>query len=502
MRNIEPLVPRLSEVDGPATARRGRRLRTRRLRAEALAKCELVVRVLDPTSGVNAASLIDLAARGMAISVGASDERAFRNARLLRVGDRIDELSVISGNRALYCGAASVRHVTQQLDALRVGLELDGPDIDLAELYRLDDRMRLTHRLSAAEAEAHVPGISVEFKAWVADLRAYLDTIKRCLDEEEARLGKLDRATRNEVLDQYLHVVGPLLISGMMRAREELGRLVSDLTSDAHALHRAFLSSQLSELIRLSPFIRRARDKPLGYAGDYEMMNMLYRDHAEGDTLFGKALNLFVAQEPAARAVVNRVDYLGRLIRSAAERTPGRRIRIASLGCGPAREILRLLQTEPELGPRIEVALIDQESEAIRYCERSLSPVAAAVGARVDYIQERVRHLLLERELGRVLGARDLVFSAGLFDYLGERMFSALLGALYSALAPGGTLAVGNMADHNPSRWFMEYYLDWFLIHRSRDELLRLGAQLAPLPSSVTVDAEPLGVNLFLLVQR
>ena len=107
----------------------------------------------------------------------------------------------------------------------------------------------------------------------------------------------------------------------------------------------------------------------------------------------------------------------------------------------------------------------------------------------------------MTRQLSTTLGRCDLIYSAGLFDYLSLRSFQALLGALYDALSPGGLLAVGNVASHNPTRWFMEYCLDWFLIHRSRDELLALGAQLHPHPSKLWVDAEPLGVNLFLMAR-
>jgi hypothetical protein len=48
----------------------------------------------------------------------------------------------------------------------------------------------------------------------------------------------------------------------------------------------------------------------------------------------------------------------------------------------------------------------------------------------------------------------------------------------------------------------MEYCLDWFLIHRSHEELHAFAKELQPEPSRVEVDAEPLGVNLFLRVWK
>jgi hypothetical protein len=48
----------------------------------------------------------------------------------------------------------------------------------------------------------------------------------------------------------------------------------------------------------------------------------------------------------------------------------------------------------------------------------------------------------------------------------------------------------------------MEYFSGWFLIHRSKDDLARLAQSLSPRPSRIETTSEPLGVNLFLLVER
>jgi SAM-dependent methyltransferase len=178
------------------------------------------------------------------------------------------------------------------------------------------------------------------------------------------------------------------------------------------------------------------------------------------------------------------------------------RARLASVGCGPAAEIGHLLRTHPEVGPHLEVALIDQEERSIAYCERTLSPLARDTGARIHFIRDSIRRLLGARKLSETLGERDLVYSAGLFDYLNDRTFTALAGSLYDALVPGGLLAIGNVAAENPSRWMMEYISEWFLIHRSRADLAAFGQALTPAPRAVQVDSEPLGVNLFLLVRR
>lgn len=349
---------------------------------------------------------------------------------------------------------------------------------------------------------AHTTQISVEFKAWVADLRADLETTKNFLDSEEQALESLDLFSREQALQGYLAEVAPQVVDRMTAASHELRLRVEHLPEDQHPAHRAYFRAHVLPLITESPLLRRAFEKPLGYAGDYEMMNMLYRDHAEGSSLFAKALNVYGAREPAAQAVINRLTYLADKIGRALEASPDRRLRLASIGCNPARELSPLLEQNPELGERLDVALIDQEPRVITFCERTLGPLAARTGARVQFIRESVRHLLTARQLSTALGERDFIYSAGLFDYLNSRSFDALLTTLYEALAPEGQLALGNFAAHNPTRWFMEYCLDWFLIHRSPEDLTGFAKDLKPVPHRIEVDSEPLGVNLFLRIWR
>ncbi len=470
-----------------------RRFRARRVGVEELNKAKITVRGWHSTLGSFEARAEDLSVYGLALILPPV---------VALVGDRIDHLEVRAGETPLFSGTAIVRHVVERAAEIVVGVELQGPGLDLAEIYRRGERYGFAERLQTATQSMRFELVSPEFKAWVAEVHNYLETIKDFLDQEEAALANLDQLTRNQNLAEYLQVAAPVVIEHMNQGAAALGRLVADLPPELHVEHRAFLRKHLMPFICESPLLRRSYEKPAGYAGDYEIMNMLYRDHAEGPTLFAKVLNLYAAQEGAAQANINRIEFLGKIIRGAVESSPRERVRIASIGCGPAREILALLEERPELGERIEIALIDQEEQAIKYCERTLGPLATRTGARVQYIRESVRRLLLERQLGKVLGQRDLIYSAGLFDYLNGRTFSALLAALYDALAPSGRLLVGNVAAHNPSRWFMEYTLDWFLIHRSREELLECGNRLTPRPEQVEVTSEPLGINLFLSVQR
>jgi extracellular factor (EF) 3-hydroxypalmitic acid methyl ester biosynthesis protein len=478
------------------SVRKAERLRTRRIRVGDLGLGKVSARATLDAASIEA-SVEDLSQYGVALVFPTT----VLGAALVLAGDRLTSLVLEAETAVLYEGSGLVRRVMERGAETVLGLELDGAGINLAEVYRHGTRRGFAERLRAAESALRLDQVSAGFKAYVADLRAYLDAMRQFFDAEEKALQAEDQMTQTDALNQYLAEAAPPFVQRLNLFVLELTSLVSDLSDEQHEVYRAYARTHVMPFFLQAPFMRRAYQKPLGYAGDYEMMNMLYRDHAEGDSLFAKVVNLYATQEGAARANINRVEYLNGEIRRVLE-SRDTVVRLASIGCGPTYEIRQLLEHAPELGPRLEIALIDQEERSIAYCERTLGPLSARTGAHVDFIRESIRRLLTTRALSQTLGERELIYSAGLFDYLSAAAFSRLLATLYEALTPGGVLLIGNVAAHNPSRWSMEYYGDWFLIHRSPEELLSAAALLDPKPAQVEVTSEPSGINLFLRIVK
>ena len=70
--------------------------------------------------------------------------------------------------------------------------------------------------------------------------------------------------------------------------------------------------------------------------------------------------------------------------------------------------------------------------------------------------------------------AHDLIYSAGLFDYLPDPTAVALIKAMVAHLKPGGLLSIGNFTRDSHGRGFMAGFMDWCLIYRNEDDLRRL----------------------------
>jgi SAM-dependent methyltransferase len=228
--------------------------------------------------------------------------------------------------------------------------------------------------------------------------------------------------------------------------------------------------------------------KPRGYSGDFDMMDAIYDNHVSVEDDLGGWDQLF--QSLAAPAAVrNRIEYFA-AIAEATLRRVGRPLRIASLGCGPARDIGPWLRERASAGTRVQ--LIDLDAGAL---ERAREVVR---GTPASVVTE---HVSLARL--RLAHQHDVIWAAGLFDYFSDRLFVASIRKLLPSLAPGGVLVIGNFSTHNPTRDYMELVGDWLLHHRTAADLYGLAAAaLATRPPSppvhVRVGQEPLGVNLFL----
>ena len=337
---------------------------------------------------------------------------------------------------------------------------------------------------------------SLDFRKWVLDVAAFFSQF-----QNKWALGK-EELTRNDDVSRWLpdpevsHFVDRL-----HRIREELNLKVSGLSEQEHEVARSFFRKHLLPYYLKSPFLYRAYNKPLKYAGDYMMMDMLYRENPEGETRFARAVDWYAKTEPSALAVRNRLSFLKAKLKEFVNSHHGQRVRIANIACGSAQELVDLLEDEPDIGNFIEVVLVDQDSTALSYCRNRLMPLAEASGASIEFLCIPVKDLFRSRIARQVIGKRDLVYSAGLFDYFHDKAFKYFLNSLYGCLGRDSLLVVGNVSNNNPSRIMMEYVTDWFIVHRSSNDLESFADHLQPKSSLIQVESEPLGINLFLIVR-
>ena len=118
----------------------------------------------------------------------------------------------------------------------------------------------------------------------------------------------------------------------------ELGQIAAQFSEEEKEVHKNYVhQTQYYEYAHEAPFYRQIITKPNGYAGDAEMMQMIYRDDFEGETPFGKFFHKYATSSVACQAVRNRKDFLMNQIQKLESG------KVLSLAAGPAEEIMAFL---------------------------------------------------------------------------------------------------------------------------------------------------------------
>ncbi len=225
-------------------------------------------------------------------------------------------------------------------------------------------------------------------------------------------------------------------------------------------------SHPLSQLLMQCPYTRHSLERPRGYAGDADLIDYCYSER-RADTLLGQAIYHFLHRQPGPRSVRERRRILAQEIDGVAERV--QRPRVLSVACGHLREAkFARAVTEHRLG---ELIAFDQDTLSLEEVARQHAgdPVRPQCGT--------VRSILLGRTTFSEL---DLIYSAGLYDYLSESVASRLTRLLFGMLRPGGRLVVANFAPCTPDTGYLEAFMDWWLVYRDEPQMQALAHGIDP----------------------
>ncbi len=249
-----------------------------------------------------------------------------------------------------------------------------------------------------------------------------------------------------------------------------------------------------------SRFAQRAYFKPKGYAGDFLMMEAIYRNKPEGDGQLGLLVDRYCLDTPPARAVRERRRLLSKLIEEEVKTRLGqgaRKVKIMNLACGSNRELFDFLKRFSNTRA-VEALCMDADKDALTYTNKKVDVFPHE--AKIMLMQENVIKWSLRRTK-HDFERQDIIYSAGLTDYLDEKLFTALVKRAREYLKPGGVLILSNFSKTNPNKAWMDHILQWKLIHRDEEEmrcLFRSGG-FAEAPNTLH---EKEGVNLFAIGRK
>lgn len=307
----------------------------------------------------------------------------------------------------------------------------------------------------------------------------YREVIERTvalLRETKARLHSVTAGEAPSRADAQVLAASRNLWSEWRTAWSDAMQCMPEILANPEQLRlaKSYTEAHLTAELSAAPLWRQAYQKPLGYPGDYLVMDYIYRGGQAGETPFGGMIHELAVE--IGQFVVKRKDLIRRAIAKAVARHPGTATCVvASLGCGPAEEIADFLRFDAGGAPAPHFILVDHDSAALRYAGRRLADAAAGGGecaARIDLRHLSVLRLLREVDPASLLAQADIIYSAGLFDYFSDRTCRVLTRRLYATLRPGGLLLLGNMKSGSDMIWPLEMIADWSLCYRSAETVM------------------------------
>ena len=120
---------------------------------------------------------------------------------------------------------------------------------------------------------------------------------------------------------------------------------------------------------------------------------------------------------------------------------------------------------------------------------------------RIRFVQKSINDVLREAVRARDTSMQaqyDLVYCAGLFDYLSDKVCARLMQLMSGWLAADGLVLATNVHPRHTVHAILEDLLEWHLTLRTEQEMLALAA---PAMGEPKIEVEEAGVNI-IMTQR
>lgn len=217
-------------------------------------------------------------------------------------------------------------------------------------------------------------------------------------------------------------------------------------------------------------FMQRAKAKPRGYPGDFEMLTAIY----EGKTKtlgFGGYLDLYFLGTDLARAVCGRLDAVQKfLVREVLKRSVN--VSILNVASGPGREYSHGL----EVGEMVNLTCVDTDQQALQYLQDHIDP---QVAGSIDLNCVCYNALKMSSAKANIenFGRPDMIYSVGLCDYIPDRYLIRILNGWRESVAENGIVYVAFKDDPRYHAAEYQWHVDWHFYRRVEADCVRLFAE-------------------------
>jgi len=420
---------------------------------------------------------------------------------IVQLSEVLPKVEIRRGERTIYEGKAVVTSIVSTGIMLIVTASMVDPWSDLAGL-KPGPQLREEVDAFVGEWQSNNRQLQPNYRVAVGNIVNFLDELRQWLEHGELVAG-IDNSVSPELANEFTADVEDRVSNALDELFGQYEAETRQIETEVVGIHKAHARREIHPLMLISPFMHRTFTKPLGYAGDYEMVNMILRNEYEGSNTYAKVVNSILLRSDVAEAHRNRIVRLHEVLREEATRVRalGRRLKVLNIGCGPAVEIQRFL-ADADLSEGVEFELVDFNDETLNYTRSQIQQAMDRHQSKPEVtFTHRSVHEILKLASDKRIEIEpkyDLVYCAGLFDYLSDKICTRLMSLFYRWTLPDGITLSTNVHERHPVRGCLEHVLEWYLLVRNEQGMYRLAGNL-PNPRVYT---ETTGVNVFLEIRK
>lgn len=218
---------------------------------------------------------------------------------------------------------------------------------------------------------------------------------------------------------------------------------------------QADFREKTNPILSKSYCINRCRTWPQGHQGDYQTLEIAYRNSPMSQGI-GYYLDKYFLSASLSVAIRQRIEMMRDLLKE--DLMNRHKPKVLDIACGSCREI-------SELAPEIKTSgakftCIDSDPAALKFALNRLS-FSGLSSDRVEFVNYNALRMFDYDTAKAEFGKQDIIYSVGFFDYLPDDFLEKLLNTLYMLLNPGGKLIMAfKDANHYRQQEF-QWLVEW-----------------------------------------
>ncbi|MFC1560098.1 hypothetical protein ACFLZ2_02480 [Candidatus Margulisiibacteriota bacterium] len=215
---------------------------------------------------------------------------------------------------------------------------------------------------------------------------------------------------------------------------------------------------------------KRAFEKPKGYPGDYQLLEIIYDNSplTPKSNKIGYYSDVYFLKDELALGVRARKDQMSNFLIPYLQQANNSKI--INFASGSAREIREILAEIP-LTSKANMTLVDFDEDALAFSKNQLTKYN---NIDFNFMKKDIISLSIKKDKISSLLDQDLVYSIGLIDYLPDRILKHFIQYCYSLLSPKGQIILSHKDQTKYTPLVQDWFCDWRFYERTKTSVLRI----------------------------